>query len=96
MRDLYLSTKNPAVVQLVEQARKTNASRDKTERKAGFATPASAGMPELLRTAITAIGSGLEQLNKTASAWEDQQALDCIAEGLCMVQDAELKLRNSK
>ena len=92
MSERYLPTSNPAVAKLVAKARKTNDERDAYDRKAGHATPASMGMSELLMTAISAMTSGLDEC---LIAGVESKHLSCIAEGLCMVQDAELAIRGS-
>lgn len=65
--------------ELMERARKTNAKRDKDERKAGFAAN-SVFAPDLqLRTAMSAIQAGI--------AVEDW---NCIAEAQAMLEHLHL------
>lgn len=80
---------------LIEKARRTNIERDELDRMSGRSAPGDdrPGYPavmSLLRTAICAIASGLETIDR-----DRRGSLDCIAEGFCMVQDAELLIRRS-
>jgi hypothetical protein len=81
---------NPTLERLLAKARKVNAERDIIDRKNGFATPHDSGLAEWLRTIMTAIASGLSTLSKD----ETGGSIMCIIEGLAMLQDAELVVRN--
>lgn len=69
--------------QLLARARKTNRDRDRSEREAGFASPDSGDLASWLRTIAQALAAGIAQ--------EDWNA---VAEGLAMLQDAELSVRH--
>lgn len=75
---------------LIAEARERNAERDGFDRSTGFAAPPDCGIDGLLRTAVSAICSGIATRKRTPeSSWE------CVAEGLAMLQDAELLLRRT-
>ncbi len=84
--------KNPKLIELMNRAHKTNAERSAEESKtAGVAALEDTPIDERVRTAMTAIVAGLNTLEIDKEA-----ALDCIAEGLAMIEDVELKLRTGK
>jgi hypothetical protein len=74
----YLPTDNPRVIKLVEKARKVNAGRDRMDS----CPPSHCPLDVELRTVISALSCGI-----STHDW------DCIAEGLAMIQDAEMKVR---
>ena len=74
------------VAELLAKARKTNKKGDASDHKRGLASP-DISVSVHLRTAICAIGSGLSTING------DKNSVDCIAEGLAMLEDIELLLR---
>jgi hypothetical protein len=61
--------------ELMQKARKTNAERDEIDRKAGFATPGDGASILLLRTAMSAIETGI-----VTNDWNS------VAEGLAMLE----------
>jgi hypothetical protein len=68
---------------LLAKARQTNARRDADDREGGKAgAPGDCPLDLHLRTAISALAAGMD-----AGDW------DCVAEGLAMLQDAELRAR---
>lgn len=69
--------------ELVALARKTNAYRDETERKAGFTSPAQCLLSHQLRTVMSALEAGMN-----TEDW------NCVAEGYVMLEHAELVLRS--
>jgi hypothetical protein len=73
---------DPKSRRLVKKARRTNASRDKSERQHGFGVPSEIPIDCGLRTVITALACAIGK-----SDW------DCVAEAYAMLQDIELKLR---
>ena len=84
----YLPTKDKSLSRLVDDARRRNVKRDLRDHSEGFAAPGDGGMSDHLRTAISAIVSGLETCDDI-----DQDSAKCIAEGIAMIQDVELELR---
>lgn len=74
--------------ELVGRARRVNEERDVMDRNAGMAAPGDCPVSAQLRTAIQAIVSGIE-----TSGVPRELAWDCIAEGLVILQDAELRVR---
>lgn len=76
-------------MKLVEKARKHNDDFDRTDREHGGAAPIDCEFGEFLRVAISAVAAGLELLAKG----KINNGTDCVAEGFCMIQDAELMVR---
>lgn len=72
----------------MQKARETNLKRDKIDKRSGMLSPPDAPLDLHARISIEAIVTGLSTLNGG-----DQEAIDCIAKGLSMLQDIELKLR---
>ena len=70
---------------LLDAARQHNTEFDAIDRAHGLATPADAGLLEVIRVVIQAAISGMER--------EDWP---CVAEGVVMLQDAELQLRTQE
>ena len=62
--------------QRLEKAKRTNRERDAADRSVGFATPAEAGDPAYLATALEAIKAGGKI-----------QDWDLVAEGVVMLED---------
>lgn len=69
---------------LMQDARNTNHNRDLVDRKNGFAAPGDTTIDLHLRTAISAISTGVNMRDWT-----------CVAEGLAMLQDAEVRARTT-
>lgn len=67
---------------LMKKARVTNRKRDAADRRAGFAAPGDVTTDGWLRNAITAISCGIDGKDWTA-----------VAEGLDMLQNAEVRVR---
>ncbi len=80
---------DPEVLKLMIKARKTNKGRDEIDHKSGFASPDISPLYHI-RTAMSAIGSGVSGMVRGAKSKGD---LDCIAEGLAMLEELELLLR---
>lgn len=70
---------------VMKKARRTNKQRDRTDKANGFASPGDGTLDQFLRNAISAIVCGLEM-----AEWS------CVAEGLDMLQQAELRSRQQK
>lgn len=70
---------------LINQAREENTRRDRIDRNSGWATPADADIPGLLRTVISALVCGIE-----IKDWK------CVAEGIAMLQERECQLRHAE
>ena len=92
MTDVFMQG-GDAVQELVRRGRATNRHRDVTDRNAGMAAPGDCGHCGLLRTAITAICTGLEILHEDGERAPSEAAVDCIAESVGMIQDVERSLR---
>lgn len=65
--------------ELMRRARETNRTRDDSDRKRGFKTPAEFGTGELIRTAMCALVAGL-----TNEDWT------CVAEATAMLEQLHL------
>lgn len=91
MPEYYLPTDDQSLIRLVDDARRRNVKRDLMDHSAGHVAPGDDGPCEHLRTAICAIISGLS----TCGGMEVNSA-NCIAEGIAMLQEIELKLRSTK
>jgi len=90
--DRYEPYKNdPKVSELLAKARKTNKERDASDHKAGFASP-DITVQDHVRTAMCAIGCGVSFI----SANKNREGATAIAEGLAMLEDAELLLRKKQ
>lgn len=87
--DIFSSGSNDLTKKLLEKARKHNDNFDAIDREHDYPTPSECEFDSFLRTAISAICAGLDLL----AANDLDGGKDCIAEGLCMVQDAELMAR---
>lgn len=84
MEEIYdCGAGHPRYERLMNRARKVNKSRDCDDHKTGFAAPSDCDLPSHLRNAISAITAGLQ-----GGDW------NCIAEGLDMLQLAELRSRS--
>jgi hypothetical protein len=68
---------------LIQAARRTNAERDAQDREVGSAAPEDCSLDLHLWTAVSAITAGIQ-----TEDWS------CVAEGLAMLQDAELRVRS--
>jgi hypothetical protein len=68
--------------ELMSNARRTNAKRDKQDRKNNFAAPGDLPLVEHIRTAMMAIEAGIK-----TDDWEN------IAEGQAMLEDAVKRLQ---
>lgn len=98
---LYFGGEGNNVHRWLLSAYKTNYNRDAGERKIGWAAPEDGGHSMHLRTAISAIASGLSTMqigeppNDTEASCGGGLAgsLSCIAEGLAMVIKCEARIR---
>lgn len=88
-RHYYLPTDKKALIRLVDDARRRNVTRDIEDNASGYASPSDLDPAEHLRTAISAIVSGMSTCRGI-----DQGSADCIAEGIAMIQEVELQLRS--
>ena len=78
----------PIFDSIVYEARKTNRERDKIDHEQDGAAPGDNDVASLLRCAISALGSGLVTRDIVPEdSWK------CVAEGLDMLQQAELRAR---
>jgi hypothetical protein len=77
-----LPTNNPRVLQMLMQAAKTNAARDKVDESNGGTALCLLPLSLQLRTAMSAIACGMGR-----GTWEE------VAEGLAMLVQAEVPLR---
>ncbi len=84
----YLPTKDKSLSRLVDDARRRNVTRDLQDNSTGAAAPGDCGIAGHLRTAISAITSGLSTCEEI-----DHDSACCIAEGIAMIQEVELELR---
>jgi hypothetical protein len=82
MSSVYQPTDDRKTLRYIEKARKTNRQRDAIERVHGHAAPADCPLDVELRTVIDALIAGI-----------GRQDWDCVAEGVAMLQDTELKAR---
>ena len=82
MSERFEPTDNERCRKLLAGAREANAKRDKIERDVGFAAPPDTPLDLHLRTAISAIVCGI-----ITEDWVP------VAEGLAMLQDAEVRAR---
>jgi len=73
---------DPKYKEMMRIARKVNAQRDQVDRMKGVVAPPDEADAAFLRTAISAIVSGIETTH-----W------GCVCEGLDMLQQAELRIR---
>lgn len=80
--NVFHCSENPEYLALIRKAEQTNRERDAIDRKAGFASPLDTNCSACLRVVISAITAGINMRD-----W------DCVAEGLDMLQHAELKIR---
>lgn len=87
----YLPTDDKSLTRLVDDARRRNVTRDFQDNSVGHAAPGDSGIPGHLRTAISAIVSGLSTCRGI-----DQDSANCIAEGIVMIQEVELELRKGE
>ena len=85
---LYEPIRGAVYDALMARARKTNRKRDEIDHKAGFGAPGDNDLASMLRDAITAISCGLNNPH-----WKDGRAWTCVAEGLDMLQQAEVRAR---
>jgi len=72
----------PNYKEMMGIARKANAQRDQVDRMKGVMAPPDEADAAFLRTAISAIVTGIE-----TAQWS------CVCEGLDMLQQAELRIR---
>jgi len=66
----------------LNRARKINRGRDALDRKSGAAAPGDCPLEAHLRTILEALKVGF-----------DAQNWDCVAEGIAMLEDAEVRAR---
>lgn len=79
---------NKRIEELMARARATNMRRHVADKKSGATPLGETPLDCYIRTAMTAISSGMATIQGA-----DEGSLDCIAEGLAMLQEIEVMVR---